>query len=114
MDDNEDRAAADERQRAQQVAGDGSAGFVKKRLHKATFATDKKKPGSYLIRIEGPTAAAFGGREVPVTRKDNSESFEKLEACVWSGIDEEKHVPVALYRFKAKPKAEETPDDLPF
>ena len=85
-----------------------------KRLHKATFATDKRNPGGYLIRIQGPTAAAFAGREVPVTRKDNTESMETLTTCIWSGIDDESGAPVALYRFESKPRDEEAADNLPF
>lgn len=85
-----------------------------KRLHKATFASDKRKPGSYLVRVQGPTASAFSGREVPVTRKDNSESVETLAAVVWAGIDDETGEPVALYRFVAKPREDDAADDLPF
>jgi hypothetical protein len=85
-----------------------------KRQHKATFASDKRKPGSYLIRVAGPHASAFAGRDVPVTRKDNSESTETLAAVVWAGIDDESGDPVALYRFVAKPREEDTADDLPF
>lgn len=84
------------------------------RLHVATFATDKRKPGGYLIRVAGPTAAAFAGREVPVTRKDRSESMEKLTVAVWSGIDEETGSPVALYRFESRPRDDEAADSLPF
>lgn len=85
-----------------------------KRLHKATFATDKRKPGGYLVRVQGPTASVFSGRDVPVTRKDNSESTETLAAVVWAGIDEETGDPVALYRFIAKPREDEIADNLPF
>lgn len=85
-----------------------------KRLHKATFATDKRNPGSYLIRVQGPTAAAFAGREVPVTRKDNSESTEKLTTVVWAGVDDESQQPVALYRFESRPREETPADELPF
>lgn len=96
-----------------------------KRLHKATFARDKRNPGSYLIRVEGPTAAAFAGRTVPVTRQDNSESMEKLTVAVWAGIDEGSPArdgkparpatgtPVALYHFEARERDDAT-DDLPF
>lgn len=84
-----------------------------KRLHHATFARDKKNPGGYLVRVEGPTAAAFAGRDVPVTRKDQSESVETLTVAVWAGIDEESGKPVALYRFEAKPR-DDANDDLPF
>lgn len=85
-----------------------------KRLHKATFATDKRNPGAYLIRVQGPTAAAFAGREVPVTRKDGTESMEKLQTPVWAGRDDESGDPVALYRFDSRPREEQNADELPF
>lgn len=85
------------------------------RLHRATYARDKRNPGGYLVRVIGPTAAAFEGREVPVTRKDDSESVEKLLSPVWAGTDEETGRPVALYRFEAKPRDVEAETvDLPF
>lgn len=110
MDDNEDRVATDERERAQRIAGANGA----KRKHKATFATDKRNPGQYLIRIEGPTASAFAGREVPVTRKDDTETIERLTKCIWSGVDDNSGKPVALYKFEAKPKDTDDVDELPF
>lgn len=85
-----------------------------KRLHRATFATDKRNPGGYLIRVIGPTAAAFAGREVPVTRKDDSESTEKLVRVVWAGTDEETGRPVALYTFEARPREEQPHDEIAF
>jgi hypothetical protein len=85
-----------------------------KRLHKATYARDKRNPGGYLIRVAGPTAARFADRVVPVTRKDDSESLETLTDCVWTGLDDESGKPVALYHFVAKPREDETPDSLPF
>lgn len=87
---------------------------AKGRLHRATFARDKHKPGGYLIRVEGPTAASFAGRDVPVTRMDNSESIETLGVAVWAGVDENTHNPVALYRFVAKPRDDTAEDALPF
>lgn len=74
-----------------------------KRQHKATYATDKRK-GGYLIRVTGPHAGEFAGREVPVTRRDNSESREKLVKVVWSGKDNESGENAALYTFAAKPR----------
>ena len=74
-----------------------------KRAHKATYATDKKK-GGYLVRVAGPHASEFVGREVPVTRKDNFETKEKLAKLVWSGKDAESGENVALYTFVAKPR----------
>lgn len=81
-----------------------------KRAHRATYARDKKK-GGYLIRVEGPQAAAFVDREVPVTMKDGSEHTEKLVALIWSGVDQESGKPCALYSFEAKPREEE---EIPF
>lgn len=85
-----------------------------KRQHKATFARDKRNPGGYLVRVIGPNAAAFAGREVPVTRKDDSESLEKLEMAIWAGTDEETGKPVALYRFVSRERQDDAADDLPF
>ena len=74
------------------------------RQHKATYSTDKKK-GGYLVRVEGPNAAAFAGRQVPVTTKsDNAEHIEKLVRLLWSGTDKESGKPVALYTFESKPR----------
>jgi hypothetical protein len=87
-----------------------------KRQHKATYATDKKK-GGYLVRVIGPQAAMFAGREIPVTKRDDTESMETLERLVWSGVDtgtEENPgtgKPAALYTFKAKPREKL---DVPF
>lgn len=83
-----------------------------KRSHKATYARDKRK-GGYLIRVIGPNAAAFAGREVPVIRKDDSETMEKLDGLIWSGTDEETGKPVALYSFEARPK-DDLNDEIPF
>lgn len=83
------------------------------RLHKATYARDKRNPGSYLIRVIGPNAGSFAGRDVPVTRKDDTESVETLEMAIWAGTDEETGRPVALYRFSQRPRDDE-PVDLPF
>jgi hypothetical protein len=82
------------------------------RQHKATYARDKRK-GGYLIRVAGPNAGRFAGREVPVTMKDDTEHTEKLTGLIWAGIDTETGAPVALYSFEAKPR-EEIADDLPF
>jgi hypothetical protein len=81
-----------------------------KRLHKATYSTDKKK-GGYLIRVVGPNANMFAGREVPVVTRDNQEHVEKLVRLIWTGIDvgtEEMKgtgLPVCLYTFESKPKS---------
>jgi len=81
-----------------------------KRQHKATYATDKKK-GGYLIRVEGPHAAAFLGREVPTVTRDGKETLEKLTKLIWSGADAETKQPVALYSFESRPRGE---DPVPF
>lgn len=76
-----------------------------KRAHRATYATDKRK-GGYLIRVAGPHANAFAGREVPVTTKSGDEHNEKLERLIWSGVDQESGENVALYAFESKPRDE--------
>ena len=82
-----------------------------KRAHKATYATDKRN-GGYLVRVIGPHAGRFAGRVVPVTRRDNTETEEKLVRLLWSGKDDESGAPVSLYTFAARPK--ELDDEIPF
>ena len=86
-----------------------------KRAHKATYANDKKK-GGYLVRVIGPSAGEFAGREVPVTTRDGTEHMEKLDKLVWSGVDagmpakdgkpemKGTGLPAALYTFVSKPR----------
>lgn len=87
----------------------------KKRTHKATYSRDKKK-GGYLIRVVGPHAAEFIGREVPVTRNDGTESPEKLTRLIHSGVDDggviaaDKGKNYALYQFEPKPREEDVID----
>ena len=84
----------------------------KKRTHKATYASDKRN-GGYLVRVIGPHANAFVGREVPVTRNNGSESMEKLTKLVHTGVDDGKVVKAdegkkyALYKFESRPRDEE-------
>lgn len=75
------------------------------RAHKATYATDKRN-GGYLIRVAGPNAGAFAGREVPVTTKAGDEHDEKLIRLIWTGVDKESGETVALYKFESKPREE--------
>lgn len=86
-----------------------------KRAHKATYATDKRN-GGYLIRVQGPSASAFVGREVPVSTKTGDEHMEKLIRLIWSGTDDGKVSgytgPCALYAFESKPR--EPQDTIPF
>lgn len=77
-----------------------------KRQHRATYARDKRK-GGYLVRVSGPNAAAFAGREVPVTKKSGEEDKETLDALIWTGNDNETGEPVALYSFVARPREEQ-------
>lgn len=85
---------------------------TQKRSHKATYSRDKRK-GGYLVRVVGPHATEFVGREVPVSRNDNTEGLEKLEKLITSGVDDGKIIPAdkgknwALYTFEAKPKGVE-------
>lgn len=80
------------------------------RRHRATYATDKRK-GGYLVRVEGPEANRFVGREVPVTLKSGNEQPEKLERLLWTGTQEGKLV--ALYTFQSRPR-EDLNDEIPF
>lgn len=73
------------------------------RQHVATYSRDKRK-GGYIVRVEGPNAASFAGREVPVTMRDRSEHAEKLTGLIWSGVDNETGKPVALYTFESRPR----------
>ncbi len=86
------------------------------RLHKATYARDKKK-GGYLIRVAGPSAAQFAGRKVPVSTLDGSEHDETLLRMIWSGVDTGEHggtvgQPIALYTFESKPREPEPEADF--
>lgn len=76
-----------------------------KRLHKATYARDKRK-GGYLIRIAGPYPERFAGREVPVTRRDGSESVETIVGLIWTGTDSENGERVALYSFEPRERTD--------
>lgn len=73
------------------------------RLHRATYATDKRK-GGYLVRVQGPYPERFAGREVPVTRRDGTESTERLTRLIWTGLDQETGENVSLYAFEARPR----------
>lgn len=96
------------------------------RQHRATFARDKRNPGGYLVRVVGPHATAFAGRQVPVTRADDTESIETLTVAVWAGTDEGMPAsegrpaikgtgqPVALYQFAARERDAQAADNLPF
>lgn len=76
------------------------------RQHRASYARDKLN-GGWLVRVEGPNAGKFAGREVPVLQfKTNKEQAETLKGLIWKGMDEETGKPVALYAFEPKPKEE--------
>jgi hypothetical protein len=77
-----------------------------KTAHRATYARDNRN-GGYMVRVEGPNANRFAGREVPVTLKNGDRQPEQLDKLVWAGKDKESGANVALYSFKAKPKEEE-------
>lgn len=68
---------------------------------KNTFASDKRKPGTYLARIEvsGDEPWPDYGSVVTLTRLDGSEAKVRLgDKCVWSGPDSKKAgVDVALF-----------------
>jgi hypothetical protein len=85
---------------------------VGQRSHRATYARDKRN-GGYIIRVEGPQASKFAGRQVPVVRKDGTEDMETLTDLIWSGINDESGKPASLYKFEAKPRDKDT-DEVPF
>jgi hypothetical protein len=70
--------------------------------HRATYAADKRN-GGYIVRVVGPHANRFAGREVPVTLKSGAIQPEVLERLIWSGVDQETKQPVALYKFRPRP-----------
>lgn len=78
----------------------------KKRLHRATYAADKRN-GGYLIRVAGPYAEKFASREVPVSLRSGNEQKETLVRLVWAGADERTSEKVALYTFAPKPREEQ-------
>lgn len=86
-----------------------------KRAHKATYAKDKKT-GGYLVRVIGPHANEFAGREVPVTLMNGEEQLEKLQSLVWTGQDAGfadrpgTGQPAALYKFESKPREKKEVD----
>lgn len=88
------------------------------RLHKATYASDKRS-GGYNVRVVGPQATRFAGREVPVTTVKGDEHMEKLIKLLWSGVDtgteklQGTNLPVALYSFLSRPK-DIADDEIPF
>jgi hypothetical protein len=84
--------------------------------HVATYTRDKKG-GGYLVRVTGPRARDCSGLEVPVLTKKGDVHKEKLMVLVWWGIDDldfDGHpatsLPVALYTFEKKARAEEPVD----
>lgn len=83
-----------------------------KRQHKATYATDKRS-GGYLIRVSGPNADRFAGRNVPVNTRGGEEHVEKLVRLIWTGPDQQTGEKVALYKFESRPR-EATAGELPF
>lgn len=84
--------------------------------HRATYSRDKRA-GGYIIHVEGPRAASFAGRKIPVHRKDGSSTEETLSNLIWTGTADPppkgSGKPVALYHFEQKPKAE-VDDEIPF
>jgi hypothetical protein len=96
------------------TVGSASAGGK----HKATYTRDKKT-GKFLIRVVGPHANAFIGREVPVATAAGEVHTEKLLRVKFSGVDDgniipsDQGKPYAVYEFEAKPRAD-FDDEIPF
>lgn len=90
------------------------------RQHVATFSFNQRAQ-QYNVRVVGPHADKFAGREIPVSRLNKPDSIEKLTRMLKSGIDEGKVVPenkgkmYALYSFVQKPRAvEEEEQEIKF
>ena len=87
------------------------------RLHRATYTTDRKN-GGYLIRVGGPYADKFAGREVPVSTTNGTEHMEKLTKLIWKGVETTSQYggkvgeTVGLYKFEAKPREAEPEFDF--
>jgi hypothetical protein len=67
----------------------------------ATFAADKRRPGSWLARVAvtGSEQYPDEGSEIEVRRRDGSTCRVLLGRCVWAGPDGEMEgVDVALYQ----------------
>ena len=82
----------------------------RKRLHRATYSSDKRN-GGYLVRIAGPYPEKFAGKDVPVSTKSGGEHEERLTRLIWTGTDRESGEKVALYKFESQPREAE---DAPF
>jgi len=78
----------------------------RKRLHRATYSTDKRN-GGYLVRIAGPYPEKWAGKDVPVTTKAGGEHEERLSRLIWVGTDRDTGEKVALYKFESKPREAE-------
>jgi hypothetical protein len=86
---------------------------AKGRTHVASYTKIRDIPFKWFIRVVGPHAGRFAGRDIPVARKDGSEETEKLIKLIWQGDDRDTGKPVAIYEFVAKPK-QELDDEIPF
>lgn len=85
--------------------------MAQERKHTATYSYNQRAQ-QYLVRVVGPHADKFAGKEIPVTRKGGAENTEQLIRVTKSGIDEgkvtpeNKGKPYALYTFVQKPRGE--------
>jgi hypothetical protein len=77
--------------------------------HQATYSRDKRR-GGWIVRVVGPHAAKFAGREIPVRLRSGEERSTLLGRLLWSGSDQGGS-PVALYEMRAMPEAD---SDIPF
>lgn len=71
--------------------------------HEATFAFDRRTRG-YVIRVVGPSATSFPGRDIPVKRRDGTTTTEKLGRVLWNGTDKTTGETIAIYSFVSRPK----------
>jgi hypothetical protein len=98
-----------------EIEGADAGKPAKGRSHTASYSKIRGEPFKWYIRVVGPSAEKFSGREIPVATKGGEEHDEKLTKMIWNGADRTSGENVALYEFLAKPKAEvELDDEIPF
>lgn len=86
------------------------------RLHTASYTRIKDQHFKWFIRVVGPSAEKFSGRDIPVSTKKGEEHPETLAKMIWNGEDKITKANVAIYEFVAKPRVEDEDlsDEIPF
>lgn len=86
------------------------------RQHSASYTRLRGEPLKWFVRVVGPHALKFSGRDIPVATKNGVEHEEKMGRLLGDFTDQDTGQPVGIYEFIAKPKAspEELDDVIPF